>query len=240
LFHARSIEQRVLDHLRLRDRRATTALDGPQVTELALAGAIFGGDKLHAGGGMVIRGARMPTAAAEAIRLDRQRRAHLAGARQDRGMSWAAARRCGHGRFVLLHRRSYFDACGSAIVDRFGVHVITTASGHRRHQRDAIAAARHLLKRSIASEGAGDVAMLVACRERVTRRIDAIRRLLRSGRIEQQASMFDRRSDDLVSARRVALRRLDDGLSRVANAIALPSETRVRSDLVAAWPEARR
>jgi hypothetical protein len=52
--------------------------------------------------------------------------------------------------------------------------------------------------------------------------------------------MFDRRADDLAAARRITLRRLDEGLSRVVTSIALPSAECSRIDLVAAWPETRR
>ncbi|MEP6782418.1 MAG: helicase-related protein [Acidobacteriota bacterium] len=240
LFHARSIEQRVLEHLRLRDRRAASAFDHHHVTEMAIAGAIFGDESLEVPDRIVIRSTRVPAADTEATRVQTQRRARDLGARPGPGIGWTAPRCAGHSRFLLLHRRSYLNVGGDVIADQLHAHAITTPSRTRRDQRMAIETARQLLNRSTAPVQIAGVTTLAACRKRVQRRVDAIRKTLISDRFEAQASMFDHRIDDLVSARRIARRRLAEGLSRVVTAIESPSEDRVRIDLVAAWPERAR
>ena len=240
LFHARTIEHRVLDHLRLRDRRAAAAFDRHQPSEKAIAGAVLGDEIEPHGDRILIHSSRISTAGDEAIRLQRQRRARAAAAQPAGGIAWSAARSVDPGRVVLLHRRSYLNQRGAVIADAFHAHTIASASRNRREQRTAIEAARQYLNRAIAPAAVADVAALTRCRDLVARRIEAIRNTLRSGPIEAQSSMFDRRADDLVAARRTALRRLDEGLTRVATSIVLPSAECSRIDLVAAWPETRR
>jgi superfamily II DNA/RNA helicase len=238
MFHAGTIEQRVLEHLRLRDRRAAAALDLHQPSEAAIAGAIFDGADLTTGNRIVIRSATIPSAAEEVDRIERARRARDLGAAATGGIVWTPARSRDHRGIILLHRRSYLDLHGGVIADQLQAGTLAIAPGNRRDQRIALEAARCHLKRTPAAAEVPGLFALAGCRERIETRINAIRALLQAERIESQASMFDRRADDLAAARRLALRRIDDGLSRVAAAIALPSGDRVRIDLVAAWPEA--
>src|SRR5204863_9829541 len=104
-FHARSIEQRVLEHLRLRERRAASAFDRRQVTEMAIAGAVFGDEALETVAPVVIHSTIVTGAGEEAMRVERQRRAHSLGAGAGDGVGWTSPR-YRQGRIVLLHCRS--------------------------------------------------------------------------------------------------------------------------------------
>jgi hypothetical protein len=239
LFHAHTIEHRVLEHLRLRDRRAASAFDCHQPSERAIGGVVLGDDVATSGDRILIRSSHVSTAGDEALRLQRQRCARSLAA-PAKGVAWSAAKSSDSGRFVLLHRRSYLNPRGAVITDSLHAHSLACSSCNRRQQRIAIGAARNDLNRSIAPAPVAGVATLLVCRALVERRVDAIRQTLRCEPSATQVSLFDRRADDLAAVRRIALRRLDEGLSRVVASIALPFPECSRIDLVAAWPEVKR
>jgi superfamily II DNA or RNA helicase len=240
LFHSRSIEQRVLEHLRLRDRRAAAAFGLTGVDEAAIAAAVFDEEPVKARGPLLLAGAHVAAAEGEAARLEGQRRARALGAATTGGITWAAARSAHRYDVVLLCRCSYLNPKGNAIADQLKVHCIRIAARNRREQRLAIQAARHHLTRTVPPPEASGLSTLESCRDRIERRIHAIRKALCSERIEQQASMFDHRAGDLAAARLVAEQRISEALARVASSIALPSTDCARIEIVAAWPERRR
>jgi superfamily II DNA or RNA helicase len=236
LFHAGSIEQRVLAHLRLRDRRAHHALDQHHVTESAIAGAIFDDAPLDVGARVTIDSTRISTAIDEAARIARQRRAHECGARATTGFSWTAPRNGRATALVFLTRRSFTNAAGVFV--HGDVQARVAALEPFRHRREC----RQLLERWRDWSTRAELAMpagLDAGRAHIRRRIDAIR----AGYdvvAQEQASLFDRRAETARAAAQESMRVRDRALSRLLLAIAPPSPERTRVEAVAAWPRTRR
>lgn len=237
MFHRQTIEQRVLEHLQLRGRRAQDALDRHHVTDLAMANAIFDGAGIEAATSPSIASTRVGGATSEALRITAQRRARQAGTRHTSGLAWTAPRNGRPTDLVLLTRRSWTNHAGALICDTFEARILALRPiSNRRECRQLIERERERLSR----ESSGDV------ERRLTREVDAlrapiVRRILAirgdtTDRVEQQSSLFDRRSATAATARADAAGRRERALSRTLQAIASPSPGLARVELIAAWP----
>lgn len=240
MFHPDTVEQHVLETLRLRDRRAQDALERHHLTETMVANAIFAGSSMTLSTPTTIAGARIAAAAGEAERMEEQRRAYQAGARNTNAVSWAAPRNRRSAKLFLLTRRSYVNSVGAIVCDALEARTLSLPLAiNRRECRLLIERERVRLIDSPPDEVARlAVALrLDAARAPIRRRILAI--LARDGdRIEDQSSLFDRRAEAALLLRQEAVGKLDRALSRTLDAMALPQGARV--ELVAAWPERRR
>jgi len=240
LFHRQTIEQRVLEHLVLRSRRAQDALERPPVTELTMANAIFGGVAIDAAASPSIATARVAGAAGEAQRIGAQRRAHQAGARHTGGLGWTAPRNGRPNHLILLTRRCYVNDAGAVICDAVQAQLVALSPiGNRRQCRQLIERARERLLLA----PAGDIARLNS--ELDALRAPIVRRILAIGadaieRVEQQSSLFDHRSETAAMARDEAARKRHRARLRTLQAIASPAPRLTRVDLIAAWPVRQR
>lgn len=238
MFHRGTIEQRVLAHLRLRDRRAAAALDRQTLTETAIASAVFEDGQAAEATPVSIASDRVADVAAEARRLEGQRRARAHCARSPTGIVWAAPKNRRDARFVLIHRRSRANSSGTLIASDSHAHNVRIAAGDRRELRTAIERISAATRQSIAAASTDATATNAAVRGSMARRIGAIRIALKKLRVEEQASLFDRRSESAAMAREQTVATLEQALARVEAAIAPPSSARTRVELVAAWPGA--
>jgi superfamily II DNA or RNA helicase len=239
LFHAGSIEQRVLEHLRLRDRRAQDALEQQRhVTESVIAGAIFEGTPIEDARPVAIDGTRITTAVAEAQRIGRQRRAHEGGARGAGGLSWTAPRNGRPVDLIVLNRRSFANDAGVFVHGEVEARVLAVEPfRHRRACRQLIERERERVTRPAPELPKLDE--LDASRARIRRRIASIR-TDPGDRVAEQSSLFDRRADAARTAALETIRTRDRALSRLLLAIAPPSPERTRVEVIAAWPWTRR
>ena len=242
MFHPHTIEQRVLEHLRLRDRRAREALAGPHVTDSMIAEAIFEGGSIDAAPSVSIATTRVAEAATEARRIEDQRRAHESGARSMSGLSWAALRNGRPGNLIVLTRRRFANDAGAVVHEAVEPRVLSLRPlSSRRECRQLLERERELLTgwpavetmQALVDQG------LDASRASIHRRLLAIRAAI-DDRVEDQSSLFDGRADTARMARRDAIRRLDAALVRTQQAIAPASPERTRVELIAAWPGMRR
>ena len=241
MFHRQTIEQRVLEHLELRGRRAQDALERHHVTDLEMANAVFGGVAIEPPPSPSIATARIGGATSEALRLTAQRRAHQAAPSHTRGPAWAAPRNGRPTNLVLLARRRYTNHAGAFVCDAFEARILALRPlGSRRECRQLIERERERLAR--ASTGNAELLLsgeLEASRAPIVRRILAIR-ADNIERNEQQSSLFDRRSAIAATAREHAAARRERALNRTLQAIASPSPGLTRVELIAAWPARHR
>ncbi len=240
MFHPHTVEQRVLAHLRLRSHRAADALDRC-VTETVVANAIFGDAPAEAATAIAVAGTRVESAPGEAARLERQRRARGSNTRTATGVSWVPPRPGRSSRLIALMRRRFVNDAGLIVCDAIEARVLALQPiGTRRECRRVIERARDLLLQAQPADAPPtETVRLSASRTAIRKRILAIRADL-DQRVEQQASLFDRRADVAAKARRDATGALERALSRTLRAIAPPVPERTRSELIAAWPETRR
>ena len=241
MFHPLTIEQHVLDHLRLRDRRAADALACHHLTEAMMATAVFDGASIDLTSPISIAGARVLAAGEEAARIDRQRRARDSWARSATGPVWTAARNGRGGTLVVLVRRSLVNDSGALVGEAIEAGALALRPTPNRR------VCQHLLERerqrrleSSSDDAVSDLAgRLNTSRAPIHQRIDAIRAAT-AQRVEEQSSLFDRRAEVASSSRQAADLRRDQAWWRTLRAIASPSPERTRVEMVAAWPETRR
>ena len=236
MFHPHTVEQRVLDGLRLRDRCAKDALERHHVTETMIANAIFGGTSSAESTPATIAGARVAAAAGEAQRMEAQRRAHQAGARGTNAVSWAAPRNARPTDLILLIRRSYLHPDGSVVYDAVEARALSLPSALNRRECRLLIERERVRLIDLPPDDATALAVanhLDVARMPIRLRILAI--LARAGdRSEAQSSLFDRRAEAALVARQDAIRKRDRALSRTLHVIASPQGARV--ELIAAWP----
>lgn len=236
MFHPHTIEQHVLGHLQLRERRAADALARHHVTEAMIADAIFEDAPVAPARSISTTGRRVATAAAEQRRLEEQRRARDGGARSTNGLSWTAPRNGRPTTMILLTRRSFTNDAGWIVFDAVEARALSLRPmRNRRECRQLIERER---RRPSDDPPSGCIDGLVASAP-LRRRILAIRADL-NARVEEQSSLFDRRAEAASAARQDAARALDRALSRTLDAIAAPVPERTRAELIAAWPGTRR
>jgi hypothetical protein len=227
MFHPASIESSVLEHLRLRRRRAEDALDQP-VSEADVAAAVF--DSVSA----AVTAIRIPsvtidTANAEAARLERYR--HLTRSHPPASRTWARPRLRSRSPLIALYRLSFSNAGGNPAGELIQGARVICGDWPRdpRRWRELLDYVQSILPRPLFEDLTRGV---------LETRIDAIRsRLTREGHVRYQRSLFDRRQDADAAARQAVADRLDRALSRTALSVTAPVEPDPRIELIAAWPE---
>ena len=241
MFHRQTIEQRVLEHLALRGRRAQDALERYHVTDSTMAHAIFDGAAIEATASPPIASTRVVGAKEEAQRIAAQRRAHHAGARRSSGLAWTAPRNGRPNHLILLTRRRCANDSGAFICDAVEAHKLALRPiGNRREWRQLIERERARLSRAPSQDVERRLGReLDALRGPILRRILAIRADT-VDRGEQQSSLFDCRSETAAMASDDAARKRERALARTLRAIAPPSPGLARVELIAAWPERHR
>lgn len=249
LFHPGTVEQRVLDHLQLRRRRADAVLDGVSATEIAVAGAVFENTPLAETIQVFIRGDRIDSAATEVRRLEHQRRVLRSGTQGEVEASWAPPGTLRPGRLLLLHRLALINARGLLIGHEFAARRVTlpAAPRNRRDWRLAIrcahlGAVRDAILADIEPGLAAAIEGVTRGREGVARRIAVIRRRLAArASVELQSSLFDQRAELDLELRRLEAAQLDKALLDLQGRVdGAPRPGGSRLELVAAWPEHRR
>ena len=240
MFHPQTIEQRVLEHLKLRDRRAQDALAGQHVTDSMIAEAIFEGGSIDAPP-VSIATARIAEAAGEARRLENQRRAHMSGARTTGGLSWSAPRNGRTVDLIVLARRRFANEAGMVVHEAIEARVLSLRPlGNRREWRQLLERERkRVASWPVAPMQAAVEQRLDASRAPIRRRLLAISAAI-DDRVEEQSSLFDGRVEAARMARRDAIRKLKGALARTQRSIAPASPERTRVELIAAWPGTQR
>lgn len=239
MIHPHTVERHVLEHLRLRERKAEDALERHHVTETAIADAIFEAVPIAEARSISIGSTRISSAADELRRLEHQRRAHALGARSATGPVWAAPRNGRSNTLIFVTRHSFANAAGAAVFDSIEAHALSLRPMRNRRECRRLIELERLRRSPADARRPAMAAALDDCRAPIRRRILAIRAGT-TARIEEQSSLFDRRAETAVTARRDAIRRLDRALARTLQAIALPSPGPTRVELLAAWPVMRR
>lgn len=241
LFHPQTIEQRVLEQLRLRDRRAAGAFDCPHVNEAMIAGAVFDRTAPDAAHPVAIASSRIAMAGAEAARLADQRRAREHGARRVDGAIWAVPRTGRAQDLIVLERRTHVTASGGLVGDAIEVRVLSVRPMPNRREWRRLLESKRTQRRQPQLDNLppGLERQLEASRAPILARIAAIRAGAAPRSVEQ-ATLFDRRAEQASLTRQAAALKLDAALSRTLQAIALPAIEQTRVDLIAAWPRARR
>ncbi len=125
LFHPRTVEERVLERLRLRQRRAGLSNDhASSISELDLARAIFDGN-LAAGEGIpAIHTSVVPAVAGEMDRLSRQRTSGPHQRLLTEDTAWVSPRHRRSHQLVALHSVSCASAFGAVVAEHACAHVI--------------------------------------------------------------------------------------------------------------------
>ena len=232
LFHPGTIESAVLDHLRVKRRRAEDALAQP-IRDHDMAAAIFDGASPEPGN-PDIRSVVIDSALEEARRIEWQRQ--LQNTQPHPARSWTPPRHHGSTPLIVLHRITTVNDAGCLVDERCQALRIEFARHpeDRRRWRQLIERVDSIVPRQRAESSAYP--------RSVERRITAIRERLRRQRaVRYQRSLFDRRADADWAARQAIVDRLDAALDRALRSVAAPiSPAATRIDLIAAWPERRR
>ena len=242
LFHAGSIEQRVLDRLRLRQRRASRLDDMPTATEIEMAAAAFDDAELPVAGGSRIERSRVPGNGLEKERLALQR-THPARVGIAQDAEWAAPKHARASRLVVLHALSCIDADGANVAGQPRAHLVEVAAPCARRRwpiaaQRAIAAAREdiaLECPAVSQRGREDLAPV---RNAVIDRIGGIRAQLaaRTAAGIEQPSLFDRRTETAAARRAHIALRLDMALNRCRERLVASDTQGITVRLVAVWP----
>jgi superfamily II DNA/RNA helicase len=229
-FHSGTIEQEVLDRLSLRQQRARDDLERV-VAERDVAAAVFTGSGMMPEITRALRTHVSVAALSEVTRLEELRRA----SRHDRHASrcWAAPKRSGTRHLHALLRQTIANSHGIVLGSRLHAIAVTLRQTPRSHREwrdviDGIPASLTIPERQFPTYA------------EITRRIAAIRGYLqRDQRREYQRSLFDRRAEDVESARVEDAARLDAALARLEHTLAPPDGSRSEVEVVAAWPGRR-
>lgn len=245
LFHPQTVEERVLECLRLRQRRA--ALSGEHaatMSESDVARAILDEGVAASEGIPAIHSSVVPAVAAEMERLTRQR----TQPRHDRSgidqALWASPRHRRSSELVALQTVSCTSGVGTVIGEGVCAQLIEArAPQYGKQWRDIIlAAVSHPLTTTVRAH-ARDCCDAVArdlqpLRDRVGARLMAIRNQAAAERTREiQRSLFDRRAEDVAAHAGEVASQLDLSLARRQASIASPiTLDGVAARLVAVWP----
>lgn len=245
LFHPHTIEERVLERLRLRQRRAGLLHDhAPTVGELDVARAIFDDHATEGDGIPAIPSSVVPTAAAEMDRLSQQRRYGAHQREPSEGAAWVSPRHRRSSSLVAVHSVSCASAFGAIVAEHACAQVIEARAPGRAHTwRDVIegvvpggvAATLRSQSQELCATIANDLKPL---RDRVAARINSIRAQVAHERARGiQRSLFDRRAEEVAARAGEAASRLDMALARRRASVEAPATLEgVAARLVAVWP----
>lgn len=246
LFHAGTVEERVLDRLQLRRTRAGWLDHPPAIDERTVAASILGSSADVAPAPVRVAGVSIAGSRPEHARLVRQRR-HQRPATGS-GCRGAQPPHPKATRVVALHVITCVNEAGSIVADSTCAHsaeVHVSRAGSRRAILERLAAStqlrtavRHQADR--ACQAINDA--LAPLRGAMTTRIGAIRWHLASQRPRAtQRSLFDRRAEHVAGRQADALQNLDDALEHRLRTIASPARGSLAlGRLVALWPLDRR
>ena len=245
LFHPRTVEERVLERLRLRQRRAGLPDDHAwSISELDLARAIFD-DKLTSGEGIpAIHTSVVPAVVEEMDRLLRQRAVGPHQRSPNDETAWVSPRHRRSNRVVALHSVSCASAFGAVVAEHACAHVIAARapkSGRTWRQviEGAVPGLVAPLVRSHSQELCAEVARdLTPLRDNLAARITSIRaQVAHERRREIQHSLFDRSAEGVAAQADEAASRLDMALARRQASVESPATLEgVAARLVAVWP----
>jgi superfamily II DNA helicase RecQ len=245
LFHPHTVEERVLERLRLRRGRAGLSNDHASgISELDVGRAIFDdhvtpGDSIPA-----IAGSVVPSVTAEMDRLTRQRTWGAGGsAARDNGV-WESPRYRRSHALVAVHSVSCATTFGTVVAEYACAHLgQARAPGSGRSWRDVIerfvAGSVATSLRSHSQDLCAEIARdLKPLQDHVAARITSIRaHLAGERRREIQQSLFDRREQDVAAHANGVASRLDMALARRQASVASPATVEgATARVVAVWP----
>lgn len=230
-----SIEERVLDRLRERQRRAT--LPGAPVHELEMARAVFSTSPLACPDDPIVT-ASVGGATAEARRVAAAR----ACSRDDAAAMWTGPRRSGRAPVIALHALECTGGRGTITARDVSASVIDVewSSSTTRLQAsmarsiaDATGPRATAASRNAAAAANHELAPL---RDAVGARLRAIRATVAGERArERQLSLFDRRAEEAVQQAALAAANIDASLARRLEDVTSPA-TAQPPRLIALWP----
>jgi len=232
MFHPGTIEQRVLDHLHLRTRRANLAMES-SASEIDVARAVFESGEIAVTPLPLMHGDRIAAAVTEAAHAT-ERRCLERNAGSATARCWSTKRR--QAPLVFVHRLTFRNTAGVTVGEPAAarrVQLAETPLNRREWQRviESVDAAIRL--------PAADPVFDLFSRVRIGRRIGVIRTHLALQRAsEHQRSLFDGRADAAAAERERIIDTLDASLLRILAAVATPVDAAAtRTELVAAWSE---
>jgi superfamily II DNA or RNA helicase len=240
LVHQGTVEATVWSHLEGRRRRAEHAMgDDEAPTEEAMARVMFDGLTLPVRPGTRVSLTRIEAAAGEQARATAARAARATAARAARPLVTAADHRAvfavprgsrvSRRRAVALYERAWLGSSGSVVgrcVFAKAVALEAMTPGAWRQAAATLAdLATAVSEAAPPPEWQAVLARIAAARARLSLRVPA-----------HQASLFDRRAELAVSARREVAARLIAALDRRAASLAAPSDERSETRLIAFWP----
>jgi superfamily II DNA or RNA helicase len=245
LFHPHTVEERVLDRLRLRQRRAGLSHDhASTISELDVARAVFDDHVTEGDGIPAIPSSAVPTAVAEMDRLRRQRSCGPHERDPSESAAWVSPRHRRSNPLVAVHRVSCASTFGAIVAEHAYAQVIEVRAPGREHTwRDLIEGvvpvrAAASLRSHLHELCAGIARDLEPLRDNVAARITSIRaQVAHERKREIQRCLFDRRADDVAAHAGEAASRLDMALARRQASVAAPATLEgVAARLVAVWP----
>jgi superfamily II DNA/RNA helicase len=245
LFHPRTVEERVLERLQLRQRRAGLSNDHDSfINEMDIARAIFDDGAPATTEIPAIHSTVVPAAVEEMDRLWQQRTRNRQAPPSPEDTVWVSPRHARSSQLVALHTVSCTSASGAVVAEHACAHVIRArAPDSGRQWRDVIeGAVPHCVATSLRlhSERFCDAVAreLKPLRDKVVARITAIRaQVAAERRRDIQQSLFDRRADDAAEHAEKAASRIDMALARRQASITSPATLEgVAARLVAVWP----
>lgn len=232
LFHPGTIEERVLQHLRVRRRRAGLAADSGPASEFDVGRVIFEGVADRAMIVPRIRSTSIAEAGAEAQRLRQAREIRRAGFSCLDRTAWARPRQNRQSLMVALRRVTRSNAYGVLVGEDLEAWLVDVAPPDRRAWPAIIGAIARRLPSVPAMAGPDGIG------GHLTARIEAIRSAVRRDRArELQHSLFDRRAALAATRDEAAAARFDLALERRrVTADASVADGGVQATLVAVWP----
>jgi len=245
LFHARTVEDRVLECLRLRQRRADFAGEhAVAMDELDVARAVLAEGVMAPAGIPAIQSSVVPAVADEMERLLRHRtRRHPDRSRTD-NVLWASPRHMRSSQLVALHTVSCTTAFGTVVAEPACAHLVEASPPRLGMRwRDVIEGGVPHRVAGVLRSHARDMCDAVArdlqpLRDKIAARITAIRAQVAAERAREiQQSLFDRRAEDEAAHADEAASRLDMALARRQASLASPVTLEgLAARLVAVWP----
>ena len=245
LFYPQTIEERVLECLRLRQRRAGLAADYDTArSESDIACAVLDETVPASVGIPVLHSNVVPAVVPELERLSQQRRWRRQDRLQSERPRWASPRQRRSSQLVALQSVTCTNSVGTVVAEDASAHLIEARAPQdgRRWRDVVVGAVRHRAAGAVTSQ-AMDFCDAVArdlqpLRNRVASRLRAIRAEVAAERAREiQQSLFDRRADDRAAHADERASRFDIALARREASIASPVTLEgVAARLVAVWP----
>ena len=248
LFYPDTIEERVLERLELRRRRADWLDDPEPIDERAVAAAVLG-DRIEPR----TLAPRLATATVRGTSVEHGRllrqRATAGVTSLSHELLAAAPKHPIPLAMVALHTVAYLNDVGSVVADQPVAHVVDVGRPRAEQRRYAIVDAlrtsdtlRAAVREHIENTCASIERDLRPLRNAISTRIAGIRSHVASERADEvQRSLFDRRADEAAARADVTVNVIDSALVRRLISV----ESRVTPDaarerLAAVWPAGRR